>query len=68
MAATKRWRWRWWSGNNAVERKLHLRSESIAYLNIQNGMTNQNYEALDIYDDCDGSIGWGDVALLAKTG
>jgi hypothetical protein len=27
---------------------------------------NQNYSAYNIYDlDCDGSIGWGDVAVIA---
>ncbi len=55
-----------WSGTVTPVKENHTFSpESIAYLNVLNGIANQNYTATNIYDlDCDGSIGWSDVAIL----
>ena len=45
----------------------------ISYVNVLADQPDQNYIANSVYDlDCDGSIGWGDVGVMAdnwlKTG
>jgi hypothetical protein len=40
---------------------------NIAYNNVLEDKTGQDYEATNIYDlDCDGYIGWGDVAVMSE--
>ena len=39
----------------------------MVYLNVLDDVTDQNYTATNVYDlDCDGSIGWGDVAVMRE--
>jgi subtilisin family serine protease len=57
-----------WSGT-VTPSKLNYTFEPnlISYNNVLADFPDQNFVAVNIYDlDCNGSIGWGDVAVLAQ--
>ncbi|MBN1788390.1 MAG: PASTA domain-containing protein [Sedimentisphaerales bacterium] len=55
-----------WSGTITPSDSLYVfEPNSTAYINILADVTNQDYTANNIYDlDCDGFIGFGDVAVM----
>ncbi|MGA2094344.1 MAG: hypothetical protein ABSH16_13225, partial [Sedimentisphaerales bacterium] len=57
-----------WSGT-ITPSKLNYTFEPnlMSYNNVSADLPDQNYVAVNIYDlDCNGSIGWGDVGVLAE--
>jgi len=56
-----------WSGTITPAKKYYtFEPNGISYVVILADQPDQNYVAYNIYDlDCDGSIGWGDVAVIA---
>jgi hypothetical protein len=57
-----------WSGTVTPAKENYTFSPtSMVYLNVLDDVIDQNYTATNIYDlDCDGSIGWGDIAVLSE--
>ncbi len=56
-----------WSGTVTPSKLNYTFSpNSMSYSNVQADVTGQNYAASNVYDlDCDGSIGWGDIGVIA---
>ena len=56
-----------WSGTVTPSKAHYIFDPNgRAYTNVIEDQTGQDYTANNIYDlDCDGSIGWGDVAVIA---
>ena len=56
-----------WSGVVTPDKKYYMFEPNwTSYTDVLADQPDQNYAAHNIYDlDCDGSIGWGDVAVIA---
>jgi len=58
-----------WSGTVTPTKQYYTFNPTLmSYVNVLADQRDQNYIADNIYDlDCDGSIGWGDVAVMAES-
>ncbi len=57
-----------WSGTVTPTKEHHtFNPDEIVYVDVLADQTEQNYQALNIYDlDCNGSIGFGDIRIISE--
>jgi C1A family cysteine protease len=57
-----------WSGTiTPTKEHLTFNPSETVYVNVLADQTEQNYQAINIYDlDCDGSIGFGDLMIISE--